>query len=98
MWPARAENRVSIASLTSNIAGAFQHEGMKVRSHWLCTELPNHHGDLTSVVGGMISHVLHQVRQSDLRGAKREQFYQRFIVQAIYEFFLFLLDLHPFEA
>jgi hypothetical protein len=77
------------------IARTFHQEHMEVRGHRLGTKLPHHQSDLASVVRGMVRHMLHQVRQSDLRGAKWEHSFQQFICQAVHELGLFFLDFGP---
>jgi len=46
-------------------------------------KLAHHEGDLTSMVNGMVRQMLHQVRQAELRGAKRKHSFQGFAGQAI---------------
>lgn len=53
-------------------APTFHQKDMEIRRRRLAGELAHHEGDLTSMVSGMVCHMLHQVRQSDLCGAERE--------------------------
>jgi hypothetical protein len=76
-------------------AGPFQQKQMEVRGHRLGIEQPQYQGDLTSVVGEMVSQVLHQVRQADLRGANGKLFLQEFVCHPIHEVCLVFLDLRP---
>ena len=74
---------------------AFHQKHMEVRGHGLGVKLPHHQCDLTSMVSGMVCQMLHQVRQSDMRSAKREHFFQGFVCHAIHELDLFFLDFRP---
>jgi len=79
----------------SGFARTFHQKHMEIRGHRLGTKLPHHQSDLASMVGGMVRHMLHQVRQADVCGAKWEHSFQEFICQAVHELVLFVLDLSP---
>jgi hypothetical protein len=68
---------------------------MEVRCHRLGAKLPHHQRDLTPMVSGMVCQMLHQVRQADLRCAKRKHSRQGFVGHAIHELALFLFNFHP---
>ncbi len=50
---------------------------MEIRGQRLSVELPHHQRDLTSMVGGMVRQMLHQVRQSDLCFCEKAAFFPR---------------------
>ena len=52
-----------------SLPAAFHQKHMEIRGQRLSVELPHHQCDLTSMVGGMVRQMLHQVRETDLRGA-----------------------------
>jgi hypothetical protein len=63
--------------MSTQIAGhgpaeSLNQKHVKVRCQWLVIKLPQHERDLTSMVGGMVHKVLHQVDQTDLSRTKRE--------------------------
>jgi hypothetical protein len=55
-----------------SLPAAFHQKHMEIRGQRLSVELPHHQCDLTSMVGGMVRQMLHQVRQSDLCFSKRQ--------------------------
>jgi hypothetical protein len=74
---------------------AFHQKHMEIRGQRLNVELPHHQCDLTSMVGGMVRQMLHQVRQSDLCFAKRQHCFQGFGCYTIHELDLYFLDFRP---
>jgi hypothetical protein len=78
-----------------SLARAFYQKHMEVRGRGLGVKLPHHYCYLTSMVGGMVRQMLHQMRQLDLRSAKRKHFLQGLVCHTIHELGLFFLDLRP---
>lgn len=73
-------------------ASAFREEHTKVRGHWFAAKVPPQQCALTSMVGGIVRHILHQVHQANLRRASRKHFAQGFVGHSIHELGLFFLD------
>jgi hypothetical protein len=73
----------------------FHEKYVKVRCQRLSAKLPHCQRDLTSMVGGVVNNVQHQVHQFDLRSAKGNRFRQAFMGHSIYELALLHLDFHP---
>src|SRR5215467_10656400 len=73
----------------------FHERHVKIRRQRLGPKLPQHQGDLPSMVRGMVREVLHQVHQAHLRPANRQHSPQDFIGQASYELDLLSLGLGP---
>jgi hypothetical protein len=67
------------------VAEIFYQKYMEICSQRLSTNLPHYHRELTSMVGGVVDDVLHQVHQFDPRSAKGKQFRQVFAGHAIYK-------------
>ena len=77
------------------LAAAFHQKHVEVRGQRLGVKLPHHGCDLTSMVSGMVRHMLHEVRQPDLCGAKGEHSSQGFVRQPIHELDLLLSRFPP---
>jgi hypothetical protein len=78
-------------------ATAFHQKHMEVGGHRFGVKLPHHQCDLTPMVSGMVRQMLHQVRQTDVRRAKRNQFLQGFNCQTTHELCLFFLNFRPLQ-
>ena len=78
-----------------SLAGILHQKDVEVRRPRLGPELPHCQRELTSMVGGVIREVLHQVHQFDLCSSKWKPFLQVVVGHAIYKLDLFSLDLYP---
>jgi len=73
----------------------FQKKYVEIRRQRLSTKLPHRECHLTSMIGGVVDDVLHQVHQREPHSTKGEQLRQGFIVHPIYELGLLQLDFDP---
>ena len=73
----------------------FQKKYVEIRRQRLSTKLPHRERHLTSMIGGVVDDVLHQVHQREPHSTKGEHFRQALIVHPIYELGLLQLDFDP---
>jgi hypothetical protein len=73
----------------------LQKKNVEIRCQRLSTKLPHRQRELTSMIGGVVDDVLHQVHQGEPRSTKGEHFRQALIGHPIYEFGLLQLDFYP---
>ena len=73
----------------------FHQKYVEIRCQRLGTKLPHRQRDLTSMIGGVVDDVLHEVHQGEPRSTKGEHFCQAFIGHPIYESGLLQLDFYP---
>ena len=72
----------------------FQKKYVEIRRQRLSTKLPHRQRALTSMIGGVVDDVLHQVHQREPRSTKGEHSRQALIVHPIYELGLLQLDFY----
>jgi len=75
----------------------FHQKYVEVSGYWLSAKLPHHQCDLTTMVGGVIRQMLHELRQSDLSRAKWKELLKFFVCQPIQKLDLLFLDLRPLQ-
>jgi len=73
----------------------FHKKYVKICCQRLSTKLPQGEHHLTSMIGGVIDDMLHQVHQPEPSSAKGKHFRQVLIVHPIYELGLLQLYLYP---
>ena len=78
--------------------GILYQKDVEIRRQRLGPELPHCQRQLTSMIGGMIRKVLHEMGQLDACSSKRKHFRQVFVGHALNELGLLHLDFHPFRS
>jgi len=86
----------SVMVLRRGLPATLRQKHAEVRGQRLGAELPHYRGDLTPMVGGMVTRCCIRSIKGICVARKREQFPQSFVCHIVYEFGLFFLHFCAF--